>query len=149
MDELGFLDVPEEPLDVAGRVAHDASGFRRGIVHQPARDLATLRVDAGHHFAAFEAAAHVDHADRKQALAVAHQRRHGACVERQLTGDYSRGAAGFWIENGQIAYPVSGVTIAGNLQDMFRELTPADDLEFRYGTNAPTIRVEGMTVAGS
>ena len=66
-----------------------------------------------------------------------------------VTGDYSRGAAGFWIENGQIAYPVSGVTIAGNLKEMFRQLTPANDLEFRYGTNAPTLRIEGMTLAGS
>jgi PmbA protein len=65
-----------------------------------------------------------------------------------VTGDYSRGATGFWIENGKIAYPVSGVTIAGNLKTMFRQLTPASDLVFRYGTNAPTLRVEGMTVAG-
>jgi PmbA protein len=66
----------------------------------------------------------------------------------QVTGDYSRGASGFWIENGQRAYPVSEVTIAGNLIDMFRSLTPASDLEFRFGTNAPAVRVEGMTVAG-
>jgi len=65
-----------------------------------------------------------------------------------ITGDYSRGASGFWIENGTISYPVSELTIAGNLMDMFAHLTAADDLEFRYGTNAPTIRVEGMTVAG-
>jgi PmbA protein len=66
-----------------------------------------------------------------------------------VTGDYSQGAAGFWIENGKIAYPVSGVTIASNLKEMFLNLTPANDLEFRHGTNAPTIRVEGMTIAGS
>ena len=66
-----------------------------------------------------------------------------------ITGDYSRGAAGFWIENGEVTYPVSEVTIAGNLKDMFRNLRPANDLEFRYGANAPTIRVDGMTVAGS
>ena len=66
----------------------------------------------------------------------------------QVTGDYSRGASGFWIENGKRTYPVSEVTIAGNLIDMFRSLTPASDLEFRFGTNAPTVRVEGMTVAG-
>ncbi|UCH73743.1 MAG: TldD/PmbA family protein [Rhodospirillales bacterium] len=66
-----------------------------------------------------------------------------------ITGDYSRGAAGFWIENGEVTYPVSEVTIAGNLKDMFRNLRPANDLEFRYGTNAPTIRVDGMTVAGA
>jgi len=65
-----------------------------------------------------------------------------------VTGDYSRGAGGFWIENGEIAYPVSEVTVAGNLKDMFLALVPADDLEFRYGTNAPTLRIDGMTVAG-
>jgi PmbA protein len=65
-----------------------------------------------------------------------------------VTGDYSRGAAGFWIENGERTYPVSEVTIAGNMLDMFRTLQPANDLEFRYGTNAPTLRVEGLTIAG-
>ena len=64
-----------------------------------------------------------------------------------VTGDYSRGAAGFRIENGRIAGPVAEFTIAGNLKDMFRNLTAANDLEFRYGTNVPTLRVEGMTVA--
>jgi len=66
-----------------------------------------------------------------------------------VTGDYSRGASGFWIENGQIAYPVSEVTIAGNLKDMFTHLTAADDLQFRFGINAPTCRIEGMTIAGA
>jgi PmbA protein len=65
-----------------------------------------------------------------------------------VTGDYSRGASGFWIENGERTFAVSEVTIAGNLIDMFRALTPADDLEFRYATNAPTVRLEGLTVAG-
>ncbi len=66
-----------------------------------------------------------------------------------VTGDYSRGAAGFWIENGALAYPVSEVTIAGNLKEMFRQLTAADDLEFKTGTDAPTLRIDGMTLAGS
>ncbi|MGD0144235.1 MAG: metallopeptidase TldD-related protein, partial [Rhizomicrobium sp.] len=66
-----------------------------------------------------------------------------------VTGDYSRGASGFWIENGELAYPVSEVTVAGNLKDMFRHMTPANDLVFRYGTNAPTLLIEGMTVAGA
>lgn len=66
-----------------------------------------------------------------------------------VTGDYSRGASGFWIEDGQIAFPVSEMTIAGNLKDMYRNLVPADDLEFRYGTNAPTVRIDGMMVAGA
>ena len=65
-----------------------------------------------------------------------------------VNGDYSRGAAGYWIEKGEIAYPVSEMTVAGNLKDMFLNLTPANDLIFRYGTNAPTVRVDGMTVAG-
>ena len=66
-----------------------------------------------------------------------------------VTGDYSRGASGFWIEHGALAYPVSEITIAGNLKDMFLNLTPASDLVFRYGTDAPTIRVDGMTIAGT
>ena len=65
-----------------------------------------------------------------------------------VTGDYSRGASGFWIENGACTYPVSEVTIAGHLLEMFESLAPANDLAFRYGTNAPTVRVEGLTVAG-
>jgi len=66
-----------------------------------------------------------------------------------VTGDYSRGAAGFWIEHGALAYPVSELTIAGNLKQMFRQLVPASDLEFRRGTDAPTVRIDGMTVAGA
>ena len=65
-----------------------------------------------------------------------------------VTGDYSRGATGFWIENGAIGWPVSEVTIAGNLAEMFAQLTPASDLEIRYGIDAPTLRIDGMTVAG-
>ncbi len=64
------------------------------------------------------------------------------------TGDYSRGASGFWIENGEIQYPVSEITVAGNLVDMFLHLTPANDLEFRSSTNAPSCLIEGMTIAG-
>ncbi len=66
-----------------------------------------------------------------------------------VTGDYSRGASGYLIENGAIGAPVAEITIAGNLKDMFRELVPADDLEFIRGVNAPTVRIEGMTVAGA
>jgi PmbA protein len=65
-----------------------------------------------------------------------------------VTGDYSRGAAGFWIENGELTYAVSEVTIAGHLLDIFKSLTPANDLAFRYGVNAPTVRIEGLTIAG-
>jgi PmbA protein len=66
-----------------------------------------------------------------------------------ITGDYSRGAAGFWIENGQIAHPVSEMTVAGNLKDMFARMAAADDLEFRTGADSPTLRIEDLTVAGA
>jgi PmbA protein len=66
-----------------------------------------------------------------------------------VTGDYSRGASGFWIENGQLAFPVSEITIAGNLNDMFMTLEPANDLIFKSSTNAPTCQVEGLTIAGT
>ncbi|MFZ4380835.1 MAG: TldD/PmbA family protein [Sandarakinorhabdus sp.] len=66
-----------------------------------------------------------------------------------LTGDYSRGASGFLIENGEITRPVAEITIAGNLVAMFANLAAANDLHFRHASNAPTLRVEGMTVAGS
>jgi len=65
-----------------------------------------------------------------------------------VTGDYSRGASGFWIENGEIGYPVSEVTIAGHLFEIFKSMIPANDLEFRYGVNAPTVRIEGLTLGG-
>lgn len=65
-----------------------------------------------------------------------------------VTGDYSRGASGFLIENGAVVQAVAEITIAGNLIDMFRNLVPANDLHFRYATNVPTIRIDGMMVAG-
>ncbi|MCB1427378.1 MAG: TldD/PmbA family protein [Zhengella sp.] len=65
-----------------------------------------------------------------------------------VTGDYSRGASGFWIENGELAWPVSEVTIASNLKDMFMAMTPANDLDRSFSTAAPTLLVEGMTLAG-
>jgi PmbA protein len=65
-----------------------------------------------------------------------------------VTGDYSRGASGFWIENGEITYAVSEVTLAGHLLEIFKSMVPANDLEFRYGVNAPTIRIEGLTLGG-
>lgn len=65
-----------------------------------------------------------------------------------VTGDYSRGASGFWIENGELTYPVSEITIAGNLKDIFRTIVPASNLEFRSSVNAPNCLVEGLTIAG-
>jgi PmbA protein len=65
-----------------------------------------------------------------------------------VTGDYSRGASGFWIENGELTYPVSEITIAGNLKDMFKTIRPASNLEFRSSVSAPNCLVEGLTIAG-
>ncbi len=66
-----------------------------------------------------------------------------------ITGDYSRGAAGFWFENGEIVEPVSEITIAGNLNDMFRRLVPGSDLDNRYSAATPSVMIEGMALAGS
>jgi PmbA protein len=66
-----------------------------------------------------------------------------------ITGEYSRGASGYWIENGELAYPVSEVTIASNLKDMFLRMIPASDIDRNFGTASPTLLVEGMTLAGS
>jgi PmbA protein len=70
---------------------------------------------------------------------------HGANL---ITGDYSRGAAGFAIENGVLTHPVSEITIAGNLADMFLAMKPANDLVYRFAVNAPTVAVDGLTIAG-
>jgi PmbA protein len=66
-----------------------------------------------------------------------------------ITGEYSRGASGYWIENGELAYPVSEVTIASNLKVMFQRMIPANDLDRNFGVASPTLLVEGMTLAGS
>ncbi|MDQ0319325.1 PmbA protein [Pararhizobium capsulatum DSM 1112] len=66
-----------------------------------------------------------------------------------LTGEYSRGASGFWIENGEITFPVSEVTIASNLKQMFMAVTPANDIDRKFGVAAPTLAIEGMTLAGT
>lgn len=65
-----------------------------------------------------------------------------------ITGEYSRGATGFWIENGELSFAVSEVTIASNLKDMFMRLTPASDIDRKFGVASPTIAIEGMTLAG-
>jgi PmbA protein len=66
-----------------------------------------------------------------------------------VTGDYSRGASGLWIENGELAYPVQEITIAGNLKDMFRNISAiGNDLMFRSSVASATLRIDGMTIAG-
>ena len=70
---------------------------------------------------------------------------HGSNI---ITGDYSVGATGFLVENGEIKHPINEITIAGNFKDMFKNITLADDLDFEYSTNSPTMMIEGMVVAG-
>jgi PmbA protein len=66
-----------------------------------------------------------------------------------VTGDYSRGASGLWIENGELTFPVQEVTVAGNLKEMFRNITAiGNDLVFRSSVASPTLRIDGMTIAG-
>jgi PmbA protein len=83
--------------------------------------------------------------DVKRGLYVTELIGHGV---NPVTGDYSRGASGFLIENGSVSHAVAEVTIAGNLKDMFANLVAADDLQFRYTINVPTLRIDGMTLAG-
>jgi PmbA protein len=85
-------------------------------------------------------------ADVKRGLYVTELIGHGV---NGVTGDYSRGAAGFLIEDGAIGPAVAEITIAGNLKDMFRALVPADDLLLERSMEVPTIRIDGMTVAGA
>jgi PmbA protein len=65
------------------------------------------------------------------------------------TGDYSRGASGFWIENGAIAYPINECTIAGNLRDMLRRIIPSNDARSDISRVVPSLLIEGMTIAGN
>ena len=113
---------------------------RRGIGGPPGVGATNLHLEAGTQSRAALIA------DIKRGIIVAELIGQGI---NPVTGDYSRGASGFLIEDGEIGPPVAGITIAGNLKDMFRELTPADDLDFVRGVNTPTLRLEGMTVAGA
>ena len=70
---------------------------------------------------------------------------HGSNI---VTGDYSVGATGFLVENGEFKYPINEITIAGNFKDMFQNIILANDLEFKYATNSPTMMIDGMVVAG-
>lgn len=111
----------------------------RGIASPPSPSASNLYLVAG------ESTPEALYADVRSGLFVTELIGFGV---NGVTGDYSRGASGFWIENGSLTHPVSEVTISGNLLEMFRNLTPANDLVFRYGTDAPTVRVDGLTVAG-
>lgn len=130
-----FLDgasARELGLDPNGRAHRSGSGTSPGatnITLMPGElSLDTLMVEAG------------------SGLLVSDLIGHGV---NGITGDYSRGAAGFWFENGEIVEPVSEITIAGNLNDMFRRLVPGSDLDNRYSAATPSVMIEGMALAGS
>jgi PmbA protein len=85
-------------------------------------------------------------AEIKDGLYVTEFLGHGANL---VTGDYSRGASGMWIVNGELAYPVEEITVAGNLKDMFNNISEiGSELEFRGSVASPTIRIDGLTVGG-
>ncbi len=130
---LDFATARELALTTTGHA-------QRGVSSSPSPGASNLHLEAG------KVAPQDLIGDIKDGFYVTDLIGHGASM---VTGDYSRGASGFWIENGQRTYAVSEVTIAGHLLDMFRNLTPANDLVFKYGINAPTVRLEGLTVAGS
>jgi PmbA protein len=65
-----------------------------------------------------------------------------------VTGDFSKGGSGFLIENGEITYAISEITVAGNIKDMFKKMTIANDLEFKSRINSPTIRIDNISIAG-
>lgn len=111
----------------------------RGVGGPPGPGASNVWMEAG--------TASVDEliADIKQGFFLTDTLGHGT---NMVTGDYSRGASGFWIENGKLTYPVTELTVAGNLADIFKNIIPASDLERRYGVDAPTLRVNGMTIAG-
>ncbi len=111
----------------------------RGISGAPGASATNLRMEAG---SVTPAALMADIADGFYVTELIGMGVNG------LTGDYSRGASGFRIVNGELAGAVSEVTIAGNLKDMFLRVTPANDLTLRYTTNTPTLRIDGMTLAG-
>lgn len=111
----------------------------RGLASAPSPSSSNFYMEAG------SQTPHAMIADIKQGLYITEVFGMGV---NTVTGDYSQGASGLWIENGELTYPVSEITIAGHLLEIFQQLTPANDLSFRYGINVPTLRVDGMTLAG-
>ena len=130
LDSAAARQLGLEPTGHAARGVNGAPGVSTGNLHMAAGDVPVATLIA-------------DIADGVYVTDLIGQGVNG------VTGDYSRGAAGFRIVGGELAGPVSEFTIAGNLLTMFAALTPANDLVFRYGTNVPTLRVDGMTIASS
>ena len=111
----------------------------RGVGSAPSPSVSNLYMEAGH-LTRNEMISDID-----RGFYITHMFGSGVNV---VTGDFSRGAGGFWIEKGELTHPVAEVTVAGNLKDMLPNLTPASDLELLHGIDAPTVRIDGMTLAG-
>lgn len=129
LDSASARQLGETPTGHAARGVHGTPGTRASNLHMAAGPVTPAALIA----------------DIDRGFYVTELIGHGV---NDVTGDYSRGAAGFLIEKGQRTVPVAEVTIAGNLRDMFAALIPASDLHFHHAVNAPTLRIEGMTVAG-
>lgn len=111
----------------------------RGVGSAPSPSASNVWLEAG------TASVEEMIADIKQGLFLTDTLGHGT---NMVTGDYSRGASGYWIENGKLAYPVSELTVAGNLADIFKNIIPANDLERRHGMDSPSLLINGLTIAG-
>ena len=128
-------------LGAAGEVSIETVLRAPGVVRVP--NLAeTLLADIGKDTVDVSCAAKLAEALRAKLAAEA------VAGVNVVTGDFSRGAGGFWIEKGELTHPEAEVTVAGNLNDMLPNLTPASDLELLHGIDAPTVRIDGMTLAG-
>lgn len=111
----------------------------RGVTGSPGPSMTNFYLHAGHQ------SVEEMIGDIEEGFLITEMMGHGLSM---TTGDYSRGAGGFWIRNGQICEAVNEMTVAGQMQDMLMSMEPANDLDFKSSLNAPSIRVEGMTVAG-
>jgi predicted Zn-dependent protease len=142
--DSGAMPIVFDPRVSSGLIGHflgaiNGAGVARGTSSPPSPSPTNVHLEPGKQTPTELMA------DIKEGLYVTHLIGMGV---NGVTGDYSRGAAGFVIRNGELAEPVAEITIAGNLKQMFANLAPANDLTIRFGTDAPTVRVDGMTVAG-
>lgn len=139
--ENGILNSYFLDLQTASKLnLHSTGHAMRGLSSSPSPGISNLYMQAG------QSSLEEMIKSIKRGILVTEVFGHGANI---VTGDYSQGVGGFCIENGQITYPISEITIAGNLKDMFKNIIPANDLKFEYSINSPSLLIEKMTVAGA
>lgn len=138
--EQGILQHYFLDLQTASKLKMQSTGHAtRGIATAPVPSCSNLYIESG------TVSLQEMIKSIKKGLLITEIFGHGANI---ITGDYSQGASGFYIENGEITYPVSEITIASNLKSMFSQVIPADDLKFEASINSPSLLIEKMTIAG-